>query len=313
MNIKYPKNPKRINLVNNQNLPQVIVNAVANDDYDSSGSDISTTKLIKPPRIVLLESRHYAELEEDVADRIFSLLGQSVHTVLERAKSKKDIVERRLFYNGPETNGWTLSGQLDMLDSKGQLMDFKITSAWTALDAQQNGKPEWEQQLNILDFLCKKNPENLKVFGKLLQPKSLSIIAILRDWSKLRIMHSDNYPKKQVVVIPIRRWSTQEQAKFVAERVGLHQRAASGVDVPVCTPQERWRKEDTYAIMKHGRKSAVRVLQTKKQATAYLKQNELVEGKHYKIIERKGEDVRCENYCLVKNFCDYYTEKKIEF
>ena len=33
-------------LTNNSNLPQAIVNAVTNDPYDASGSNISTTMLI---------------------------------------------------------------------------------------------------------------------------------------------------------------------------------------------------------------------------------------------------------------------------
>ena len=75
---------------NASNLPKAIERAVSNDPYDSSGSDISTTRLIAPPRIRVLEKRNYDLLEEDVADRIFSLLGQSVHHIIERAKTRKE-------------------------------------------------------------------------------------------------------------------------------------------------------------------------------------------------------------------------------
>ncbi len=37
--------------------PKAIERAVVNDPYDSSGSDISTTKLIAPPRIRVLQKR----------------------------------------------------------------------------------------------------------------------------------------------------------------------------------------------------------------------------------------------------------------
>jgi hypothetical protein len=211
---------------NVSNLPKVIERAVANDPYDSSGSDISTTRLIAPPRIRVLEKNNFDLIKEDVSDRIFSLLGQSVHHIIERAKQKTDIAERRLFYKDDAiTNGWTLSGAFDLLTRQGNLIDFKVTSAWSALDAVTNGKDEWEQQLNVLDFLCRKKQKELIRYKKEIKVKSLSIMAILRDWSKMRVMQSDNYPRKQVVMIPIRRWTEEEQENYVRTRIKLHQDA----------------------------------------------------------------------------------------
>ena len=73
-------------ITNISNLPKVIERAVINDPYDSSGSNISTTRLIAPPRIRVLEMRNWDLIEDDVSNRIFSLLGQSVHHILERSK-----------------------------------------------------------------------------------------------------------------------------------------------------------------------------------------------------------------------------------
>ena len=105
-------------ITNRSNLPKVIERAVINDPYDSSGSNISTTRLIAPPRIRVLEMRNWDLIEDDVSNRIFSLLGQSVHHILERSKLKVDLAERRLFYKDDKiTNGWTFSGQFDLLSS----------------------------------------------------------------------------------------------------------------------------------------------------------------------------------------------------
>ena len=97
-------------ITNHSKLPLAIERAVVNDPYDSSGSDISTTRLIAPPRIVALQKKHQNEIEEDVADRIWSLLGQSVHHIIERsAENTNDISEVRLFYKDDDiTNVWTL-------------------------------------------------------------------------------------------------------------------------------------------------------------------------------------------------------------
>ena len=292
---------------NASNLPKAIERAVSNDPYDSSGSDISTTRLIAPPRIRVLEKRNYDLLEEDVADRIFSLLGQSVHHVIERAKTRKELSEKRLFYKDEKiTNGWTLSGAFDLLNREGHLTDFKVTSAWQVVHALKDGKPDWENQLNVLDFLCRKNPNELINYKTKIKVKRLSVMAILRDWSLFQTMRSDNYPRKQVAMIPIRRWTEEEQDNYVRERIKIHQNAEKVSKLPLCTATERWRKEDQFAVMKSGRKSALRLLDTRQLALDYLKSQNMVEGTGCSIVERKGEDVRCQHYCKVNEFCDYF-------
>ena len=294
-------------ITNKSNLPKVIERAVINDPYDSSGSNISTTRLIAPPRIRVLEMRNWDLIEDDVSNRIFSLLGQSVHHILERSKLKVDLAERRLFYKDDKiTNGWTLSGQFDLLSRQGDLTDFKVTSAWAALDALTNGKDEWENQLNVLDFLCRKNQRTLTRYKKEVKVKSLNIMAILRDWSKLKVMQSDNYPRKQVVMIPIRRWSEEEQENYVQARIKLHQDAEKTNDLPLCTAKERWRKEDSYALMLDNRKTARRVLPTREEMDKYMKENKYVEGQGCRVVFRAGEDVRCQHYCSVNQFCSHF-------
>jgi hypothetical protein len=294
-------------ITNKSNLPKVIERAVINDPYDSSGSNISTTRLIAPPRIRVLEMRNWDLIEDDVSNRIFSLLGQSVHHILERSKLKVDLAERRLFYKDDKiTNGWTLSGQFDLLSRQGDLTDFKVTSAWAALDALTNGKDEWENQLNVLDFLCRKNQKTLTRYKKEVKVKSLNIMAILRDWSKLKVMQSDNYPRKQVVMIPIRRWSEEEQENYVQARIKLHQDAEKADQLPLCTAKERWRKEDSYALMLDNRKTAKRVLPTREEMDKYMKENKYVEGQGCKVVFRAGEDVRCQHYCSVNQFCSHF-------
>ena len=226
---------------NASNLPKAIERAVANDPYSSKGSNISATRLIAPPRIRVLEMRNWDLLKEDVSDKIFALLGQSVHHIIERSKQRIDLSERRLFYKDDKiTNGWTLSGSFDYLERTGRLIDFKVTSAWATLNALENPKPEWENQLNVLDFLCRKNQKTLTSYSKPIKVRSLSIMAILRDWSKLRVMQSDNYPRKQVVMIPVRRWTPKEQDDYIKARIKLHQDAEKSSKLPLCTAKERW-------------------------------------------------------------------------
>ena len=291
-------------ITNNANLPAAIQRAVTNDPYDSGGSDISATRLLQPPRITALTKRHYESLEEDVSDRIWSLLGQSTHHVIERAaEGTEDLTERRIFVKNSKTHGWQLSGTFDYLSRDGELLDFKTTSAWSAMDAALKGKAEWEAQLNILDWLVRnslaKENDGIKV-------KSLAIVAILRDWSKMKALTSVNYPKHQAVVIPIERWSPEVQDVYISERIQLHQAAQKMAEPPICTPEERWHKEDQYAVMKDGRKSAVRLLPTRQEALDYMSKNSMKEGKGCNIVLRKGEDTRCAHYCSVNKFCSHW-------
>lgn len=276
-------------LSNKYNLPAAIVNAVTNDPYTSGNSDISVTRLIAPPQIVYLQKKHADEIEEDVSGRIWSLLGQSVHHVLERSASEDDIVEER-FYS--MINGWWLSGQCDLI-SENTLYDFKVTSAWSVL----NGiKPEWENQLNVLHYLAEDSDIN-----------KLAIIAILRDWSETQMMRSSDYPRRQVVELEIPLWSKEKQEEYINKRIRLHQ-AAKGGDYPECTPEERWQKDDVWAVMREGRKSAVKLFDNQKDADGKAEE---LGGKHY-VQYRKGESIRCGKYCSVASFCNQYKEMNDE-
>jgi hypothetical protein len=83
-------------LTNRLNLPDALVAAIANDSY-VGGGDISVTKLIDSPQIRTLGRKYKDSIVVDVSERIWALMGQAVHTVLERANTSA-VVEQRLFY-----------------------------------------------------------------------------------------------------------------------------------------------------------------------------------------------------------------------
>src|SRR6185436_15819592 len=106
-------------ITNRHGLPAPLVNAMRNDPYTKGRSDISVTQLIQPPQPrKLLKGR---EIEEDASELIWRLLGQAVHTILERAYPDTAITEKRVF---GEVLGWIVSGQFDVYDN-GLLSDYK--------------------------------------------------------------------------------------------------------------------------------------------------------------------------------------------
>ena len=269
-------------LTNKIGLPDALVNAVRNDGYSRGQSDISVTQLIDSPFIRHLRQQHADELTEDVSDRIWSLMGQSIHTILERA-NLTGLVEQRLFV---EINGHKLSGQFDHLEN-GVLTDWKMTSVWSVV----YGKTEWGKQLNVLAYLCRL---------KGLTVNSLQIVAILRDWSKSKAGKEDNYPDTQVVTIPITMWTPERQEEYVLERINAHFHDGT---IP-CTDDERWVKPGKFAVMKKGRKSALRLLDSKDEAEKWIVEN----GEGTEIVERPATFNRCELYCNVNQFCPVWKE-----
>lgn len=293
---------------NNQNIPDEIIRAVHNDSYSKGASTMSVTGLLAPPRIRLLKEEHDSEISVDVSNEIWKLLGQSVHTILERANEGNEdtITEERMF---AKVNGWTISGQTDSISlGTNTLKDYKVTSVWSVMSAMKDGKIEWEQQLNCYDWLLRQNYPEISI-------DQLNIITINRDWSKNQMLRSgDGYPKSPVSVIPIPKWSEEEQEEFIKQRVSIHQDAEADYliskTLPLCSDAEVWRRKDAYRVMKKGRKSALRVLDTQELADEFLGGHD--DKKILNIEFLKGECIRCKDYCDVAEFCDQFQREKNE-
>jgi hypothetical protein len=273
-------------LTNRLNLPQPLVDAVKNDGYSSGGADISVTTLLKPPRMVALEKQHKDEIEEDVSTRIWSLMGQVVHGILERA-SNTGVAERRLSIN---VEGWSVSGSMDRYID-GLLQDYKVVTAYKFKDG---GVPiEYEQQLNVYAEILQQHGHPVN---------RMEIVGILRDWSKLEARRDANYPQTQVIVRQVPFWTREITQKFIRERVILHKQAR--ITLPECSDEDRWARPTKYAVMREGQARAVKLFDVQSEAKDYANQ-----GKNLKVETRPGELVRCANYCNVAPFCDQFKKE----
>ena len=136
-------------LTNRFNLPQTFVNVLKRPTYSKGKANLSVTQLINSPKIVALTREFEHELEEDVADMVWSIFGSAVHAVLEHGKDPHHVIEERIH---AELDGWRISGAVDLqiLNEDGtiSIRDYKTTSAWAVM----NEKIDWEQQLNIYAF-----------------------------------------------------------------------------------------------------------------------------------------------------------------
>lgn len=276
-------------LANRFGLPQPIVDAIKNDPYTpGEKADISVTTLISPPRIRMLKKRHKDEIVEDASEGLWRLLGQAVHHILERGETPGHLKEKRLYAN---VLGWVVSGQFDMLRLvDGVLFDFKVTSVYSFL---LGDKPEWTNQMNVLAWI-------LRIRGY--DVKGLKICAILRDHSSGKALGDKDYPQIPFQEVSIDLWSHEKADSYVGSRVIVHQLAEKMPDenLPMCTPEERWERPETWAVMKKkDSKRAHRVFED--MAAAY----DLARASNMFVVNRKGESVRCARFCSAAPFCEF--------
>ena len=285
-----------VKYTNKYKFPKTIYNLLALETYEKSG-DISVTTLIGPPQINVLRVKHEDEMVIDVKDRMFSVFGTAVHSMLEQVFEEGDLVEKRLITPITTPLGTLeLSGKPDLLDKEGNLRDYKVTSGWSVLHGE--AKPEWEAQLNIYKWMLEQ--EGYEV-------RRLVIDAIIRDWGESLARRTDGFPKTMYKRVPINIWSKERVENYIQDRTILHQQAIGG-EVVECTEEERWARPSQYAVMKRGRKKALKLFQACDIEQAYLMADRLKAG-HY-VEYRSGQNIRCEKYCDVAKYCKQYATIK---
>lgn len=286
-------------LTNETAIDEVIELAIRADPYKKTG-DISVTGLLRPPQMVYLESQHEAEIEEDVSEGLWKLLGSAVHVILERAaEGMKDWkVEERLQV---EVYNWTVSGKYDLwrpLEDGGELIDFKITSAWSFLLEPNGGvKPEWEAQLNLYAYMLRQNGTPVT---------KLTVLAILRDWMKSKAKHDRDYPQVGFMSVDVPLWSVEKQLDFLEDRVTLHQASRMDSRFAPCTDEERWAKPDKYAAKKKNAKRAIKLFDDKFEAQQWVVDQ--TDARDFVLEFRQGSQTRCEDYCAAMPWCDQAKE-----
>lgn len=281
---------------NKLNLPESIARAVTNDPYTNGGADISVTSLIGPARKRRLEIDNYDNLTTDVADRIWSLYGQIVHSILERADIGNDkvISERRLFI---ERHGWNLSGQFDRLILEGGnvLQDYKFTSVYAAKEV----KPEFEAQGNIYRLMLQEHGYPVD---------EIQVICVLRDWSKVQARtRGGDYPQKPVVILDVPVWSDEKVEQYITDRLMVHGNAQTAL--PECTKDEMWQTDSVYKVKKKPNKTAVKGHanhETETEANDAAAQLSSETGKLHEVTFHPGESKRCIDYCEASPFCQQY-------
>jgi PD-(D/E)XK nuclease superfamily len=284
-----------LKITNKHNVPETLVALASRDYYSKGRADYSVTEIISPPRIQRLRRQHHENMEQDVSDMLWQLLGSALHVVAERGAADNHITEERIIADIGDVK---LSGAIDIqkVTPEGIIItDYKFTSAW----ALRQDKPEWEAQQNIYAWLVEK-VKGKKVIG-------VQICALIRDWSRREASVKADYPQAPIQVLELPLWPLEKTEAYIKERIDAHRlskvQADWGDELPPCSDDDRWVRETKFAVKREGRKTAIRVFDTEQEA------KDLAEKEKGYVEVRKGEAIRCTgNFCGVAQWCSQYQQ-----
>ena len=254
----------------------------------------SATALLKGIREVILERRHGDEIEQDVSDMIWMLFGTAVHSILEN--QAEGATELKETYVEMPIGDYKVSGRFDLYDAATQtITDYKTCSVWKVVHKDFE---DWKKQLLIYAAIM--NYTGFPV-------KHGQIVAMMKDHSKSKAKFDPTYPQFPVLQIRFNFSDTDfEQINaFIRDRLKQIATAEKLPDdeLPICTPEERFNSGDKFAVMKKGRKTALKVCGSADEANKYL------DTRGGDSVEyRPGEDKKCKDYCAACEFCNYYHE-----
>jgi len=288
---------------NELGLPAWLVEVVeqTRNQYDpGEKTDYSATSLLVPPMIYALQKEH--QPEEDVRDALPAFLGSGLHNEIENClkQNPRYLVEERLYAeidvpDSPTKKTFIVSAQLDLYDKElCEVSDHKLSKIFSF----RGNKPEYEFQLNFQAWLLRKHGY---------ETKALKINGFAKDWSFVQTEINKDYPKALYVPVEFPLWDDVDVEEFTRRAIVEKENAKIG-QIRVCSPEERWAKPTQYKVRREGRKTALRVLNSRQDAEQYIANLSKPTGKEY-IEEIEGDDTRCKFYCNVREHCSFYKEK----
>ena len=283
-------------ITNKLGLPQPFISAVESD-YIYTDKRYSVTQILKGVRELLLLRRHNDEIEQDVSDMIWLIFGNAVHSILENSQETDyQLKETSIYYTLP--NGYTLSGRQDLYDEKlKRITDYKTGTVYKII---YNDWEDYRKQCLMYALIMKK-------LG--FECDNADIVLILKDFSNTKSTFDSNYPDHPVYIkhFDFTDNDFKEIESFIDKRFEeiIKAESLTDEDLPLCTPEERWAKPTTFAIIKKGNKTATKVCSSIEEAESLINEKY---GNAYEIVERPGKDAKCENYCSACKFCKYYQE-----
>lgn len=278
---------------NNAGLPQAFVSFVSNVRHNRPGT-LSATTLLKGDKEIVLYDRHFDELEQDAADLVWASFGSAFHAIME--KQDTEAFKEEAFE--VEVEGWKVTGRVDFYDMKNETLgDYKTASVWKVI---YGDFADWKDQGLTYAWLMKQHGLNVK---------RCEFVAFLKDHSKTEAKRKPDYPQQPVYKYAFDVTETdleETEARIKAKIKSVTEAYKLGDDdIEPCTAEERWETATKYAVMKEGRKTAVKLCDDEQAAKQYIAEAGTA-GLY--VQERKGESKKCADYCPCAEFCNFYRE-----
>lgn len=277
-------------VTNRLGLPAAFVNAVSVRRHNEPGC-YSATTLNKGVKEIILTDRHFDELEADAADSVWAVWGTAVHALMESQKDENFHEEK---FEVPLSKS-KITGQVDSYDMENAtIFDWKTASVWKVIKADF---ADWKAQGMTYAWLMSQ---------KGLPVKKCRFVALLKDHSKTKAQTDSTYPQSPVFVyeFDVTEDGLKETGERLLKKVAEVEAASllEDKDIPICSESERWAEPEKFAVMKEGRKSAVKLFDNEGDASAMAAE---LGAKHY-VERRPGVSRKCEGYCPCREFCEFY-------
>jgi len=218
-----------------------------------------------------------------------------VHALFEAEKDNCFHEER---FRVPVSHS-VVTGQVDSYDmERGIINDWKTASVWKI---QFGDFADWKAQGMTYAWLMSQSG---------LEVKKCRFIALLKDHSKSKARTDSQYPQNPVYiyefdVTPEALAETGMRIEAKIKEIEEAENISDDVITP-CSADERWADGEKWAVMKNGRKTAVRVFDTLIDAENCA--GEL--GNSHYVEYRPAVSRKCGKYCICKDFCNFYKKEQ---
>ena len=277
-------------VTNNLNLPAAFVNAVSTNRHNAAGC-FSATTLNKGAKEIILSDRHFDEITVDAADSVWAVWGTAVHALLESQPDNNFHEEK---FKVPVCNSF-VTGQVDSYDMEhATIFDWKTASVWKVQFADFS---DWYKQGMTYAWLLKQSG---------LDVRHCVFVALLKDHSKSKAAKDASYPQSPVFKYEFDVTDEelqQTEARIIAKVAEIENAYKLGDDdIEPCSAEERWADDEKWAVMKNGRKTAIKLFDNSADADAMAGEM----GNAYYVEHRPAISRKCGDYCNCKDFCNFY-------
>ena len=298
-------------------IPMAVMALYDEYDHNSDPSTISATSLLKPTRALVLGRKGTEVKDIDVMDLIPSARGTALHTHFERAwinnykEALTKLNQPEEFINSIVINpeelsedqfpiylekrsnkklgNYNISGKFDLV-MNGVLHDLKTCSVWAYI-FDSNSK-DYTLQGSIYKWLNQ----------DIITSDIVNIEFEFTDWSAQKAKQDSSYPQHRILQKAYPLLTIEQTEQWIANKLKEidHYLNLPNDQLPLCTSEELWAKEDIFKYYKDPNKMSRSTKNFDNAADAYARQAS--DGGLGVVILVPGEVKRC-GYCNALPSC----------